>query len=57
MRRAMRIGLFIGTLIGVSACAVLPGVDVAGAASTGVGTGLTLTPVHKETVAKASIFH
>jgi len=27
MRRALRIGLFIGTLIGVSACAVVDGAD------------------------------
>jgi hypothetical protein len=27
MRRALRIGLFIGTLIGVSACATVDGAD------------------------------
>ena len=38
MRRALRIGLFIGTFIGMSACAALPG-DGARVAVGGVEVG------------------
>ena len=38
MRRALRIGLFIGTFIGMSACAALPG-DSARFAVGGVEVG------------------
>ena len=38
MRRALRIGLFIGTFIGMSACAVLPA-DGARGAHGGVEVG------------------
>jgi len=40
MRRALRIGLFIGTFLGVSACAVLPDTASQGAYG-GVEAGRT----------------
>lgn len=41
MRRALRIGLFIGTFIGVSACAAIPADDGARGAYGGVEIGRT----------------
>lgn len=41
MRRALRTGLFIGTFIGMSACAVLPDAAPAKVASAAVGVVLT----------------
>ena len=41
MRRALRTGLFIGTLIGMSACAAVPTDDGARGAYGGVEVGRT----------------